>query len=85
MTVRQKVLRRSLLTAKSPHCEMSLRRSVLTAKCPNGEVSYGNNSGHALNASAVRHFRAVWQGRAGEDGEMKVEGVMVTQPTVERL
>ena len=39
MSVRKKVSRRSVLTAKCPHGEMSLRRSVRTAKCPYGEVS----------------------------------------------
>ena len=44
MSVRQKVSRRSVLTAKCPHGEMSLRRSVRTAKCPYGELSYGEVS-----------------------------------------
>ena len=39
MSVRQRVSRQSVLTAKCPYGEVSLRRSVLTAKCPYGEVS----------------------------------------------
>ena len=34
MSVRQKVSRRSVLTAKCPYGEVSVRRSVRTAKCP---------------------------------------------------
>ena len=43
MSVRQKVSRRSVFTAKCPHGEMSLRRSVRTVKCPYGEVSIRRN------------------------------------------
>ena len=56
ISVRQKVSRRSVLTAKCPHGEMSLRRSIRTAKCQygekyygemsHGEKSYGKKSGH---------------------------------------
>ena len=38
MSVRQEVTRRSVLTEKCPHGEVSLQRSILTAKC-HGDVS----------------------------------------------
>ena len=39
MSVRQKVSRRSVLTAKCSYCEVSSRRNIPTAKCPYDEVS----------------------------------------------
>ena len=43
MSVRQKVSRRNVLTAKCPYGEVSLRQSVLTAKCPYGKMSVRRN------------------------------------------
>ena len=44
MSVRRKVSRRNVLTAKYPHRKMSLRRSDRTPKCPYSENSYGEIS-----------------------------------------
>ena len=63
MSVRQKVRRRSVLTAKCPHGELSVRRTVRAAKCPYGEMSYGEmsygeksygeKSGHEKNGKEI--------------------------------
>ena len=52
MSVRQKVSRWSVLTAKCPNGEVSLRRSVLTAKCPHGGLSSWRSFRTAISPTA---------------------------------